>query len=120
VVIEVEIKVAGQEEDMRRLTADATFVNRKNIVDEYYDYADFRLAVSERWLRKRDGKFELKVSLLEEGFGDRVADRYDELETDEEIIRALGLPLDVELTSSLATAAIRPYATIVTDREHTP
>ena len=71
----------------------------------YYDLADFRLAVADTWLRRRDGRWELKTAsqrrhaeAREEGHSPM--QHRQELSDQDEILShvcALGVPRDVPL-----------------------
>ena len=84
-MIEIERKFAVTEEWQRRLTEGAEFVSEKTMTDTYYDTVDFQLTTKDRWLRLRDGKWELKEPLHALGFSKRAADQYRELITEGEI-----------------------------------
>ncbi|KKW32126.1 MAG: Thiamine-triphosphatase, partial [Candidatus Uhrbacteria bacterium GW2011_GWA2_53_10] len=115
-MIEIERKFAVTEEGKRRLTEGAEFVSEKTMTDTYYDTVDFQLTTKDRWLRLRDGKWELKEPLHALGFSKRAADQYRELITEGEIRTALRLPAGQDIEADLAKTGYEPFATIKTVR----
>jgi len=127
-MIEVEKTLPFDEAARARLVSGAEFLHEKKLVDTYYDHNDLRLTTSDRWLRERNGRFELKLP-VEGGFRGP-ADRYEELETDGEIARALDLPdnrhtlsdrtkcgaTERTLREELVRADYLPFGTITTTR----
>lgn len=113
-MIEVEKKFKLNDEEKQRLIQGAEFLNEKAFVDIYYDTADFSLTSKDKWLRSRDDKFELKIS-LRQAVG-RVADQYDELENEGQIKQALNLPINENLTEGLARKGYLPFCRCKTTR----
>jgi thiamine-triphosphatase len=113
-MIEVEKTLPFDDAARTRLTHGAEFLHETTLVDTYYDHADLRLTTSDRWLRERNGQFELKLPVR--GGSRGPADRYEELETDGEIARALGLLEAGTLRKNLAAAGYLPFGTITTTR----
>ena len=89
-MIKVQKKFILNEQDKERLTKNADFLNERVFTDIYYDTEFFSLTSNDKWLRSREGRFELKLP-LHEGV-DRLADQYDELEDEQKIREALNLP----------------------------
>ncbi|MBI2475994.1 MAG: CYTH domain-containing protein [Candidatus Taylorbacteria bacterium] len=116
-MIEVEKNFDLRPGDKERLIRNAEFVGRKSFTDVYYDTPNFSLTRRDYWLRTRNGKFELKVPLNQEGINSRKTDQYKELETDEEIARKLNLNVKAVLPAQLADKVYKPFATITTARE---
>lgn len=88
-MIEVEKKFLLSEKNVIDLQKDAVFLSEKVFTDTYYDTVDYSLTTKDAWLRSRDGKFELKVALLD---GDlRLADQYEEIEDEQKIREYLRL-----------------------------
>jgi len=113
-MIEIEKKFALSDKDQERLIQGAQFLKEKTFTDIYYDTADLALTTNDKWLRSRDGKFELKLSLR---LGtDRLADQYDELEDDDSIKSALGLSGNDGLADLLAANGYTPFVVITTTR----
>jgi len=113
-MIEVEKKFLLNDEDRERLTKEAQFLSEKTFTDAYYDTADFTLTSQDKWLRSRDGRFELKLP-LHHGT-DRLADQYEELEDDSSIKEALGFVGEGSLADDLANKDYQPFGTLVTTR----
>lgn len=116
-MIEVERKFLLHEGDKERLIKDAFFESQKKIHDTYYDRADYSLTTSDRWLRNRNGVFELKISVnTVKVQGQRQADQYQEI-TDEKTIReVLDIPVRNDFIEDLAAAGYAPYGSWVTTR----
>lgn len=116
-MIEVEKKIAlNSEEDVARLTRGAEFVKEVVQTDIYYDTADFTLTTRDRWLRTRNGAFDLKLPLHREKSTERFTDQFDELEDEASIRTVLHLPIKHDLAHDLTAAGYTPFATIVTTR----
>jgi adenylate cyclase class IV len=113
-MIEVEKKFILNEQDEERLTNDAQFLNKRVFTDIYYDTENHYLTSKDRWLRSREGRFELKLPLHEGA--DRLADQYDELENEQEIREALDMPSNRNLADDLAKAGYLPFCTCKTSR----
>ncbi len=88
-MIEVEKKFLLKGDDEKRLIEGADFIGEKVFTDIYYDTKDFSLTGNDNWLRQRDGKFELKLSLNKEAV--RKANFYDEIEDEDRIKEFLGI-----------------------------
>lgn len=113
-MIEVEKKFILNEEDKKRILTDSIFLNERVFTDIYYDTKLFTLTSQDKWLRSRDGKFELKLPL--HSGSDRITDQYDELDDDKKISLALDLPIDVSLIDELVRAGYSPFCTCTTTR----
>lgn len=106
-MIEVEIKFLLTDEEQNRLTAGADFLGEKAFTDIYYDTADFTLITTDRWLRAREGRFELKLP-LQQG-NERLADQYDELDEEPKIRLALKLPDANSFAETLEQNGYSPF-----------
>ena len=113
-MIEVEKKFILSEQDKKRLTKDAEFLSERVFTDIYYDTEIFSLTANDKWLRSREGRFELKLPLHEGA--DRLADQYDELEDEQKIREALDLPINENLADDLTKAGYSPFCTCKTTR----
>lgn len=83
-MIEIEKKFLLSKEAEQRLLAGAEFLGEKMFTDRYYDTDVFDLTISDRWLRARDDRFELKIALPRiSGWS---GSQYDEI-IDEDVIR---------------------------------
>lgn len=116
-MIEVEKNFDLREGDKGRVTEGARLIAAKTFTDVYYDTPEYYLTGRDFWLRTRDGEFQLKVPLNREKIAERVSDQYRELETEEEIVRELGVTLQGSLAETLKTLGYKPFARIVTSRE---
>ena len=114
-MIEVEKRFSLGNGNEEKLVAGAQFVGETNMTDLYYDDAVFSLTKSDMWLRRRNGRFELKVS-MNESREKRIANQYRELEDAGEIALHLKLDPTVPLSDALARAQIVPFAAIGTTR----
>lgn len=115
-MIEVERKFRPTEEQKAALINGAAFVGEKTMTDIYYDTVDFQLTTNDRWLRQRDGAWELKEPLNTLSASKRAADQYRELTTEEEIRSALHLFPKNSLSIDLTNAGYQPFAPIKTTR----
>ncbi|MBI3335122.1 MAG: CYTH domain-containing protein [Candidatus Portnoybacteria bacterium] len=113
-MIEVEKKFILNEQDKERLTKDAKFLNERVFTDIYYDTKIFSLTSNDKWLRSREGVFELKLP-LHNGV-ERLADQYDELGDGQKIRQALNLPPNKNLADDLIKAGYFPFCTCKTTR----
>lgn len=116
-MIEVEKNFDLKEGDKARLIKGAAFLEKKNIVDIYYDTKDYFLTGKDFWLRARNGKFELKVPLNAGSIFNRITDQYQELETNEDIAQELNLSDPGDMEKSFREKGYAPFATIATTRE---
>ncbi|MDD2807479.1 MAG: CYTH domain-containing protein [Patescibacteria group bacterium] len=98
-MIEVEKKFILDENNKNRLTNGAEFLNKKIFTDIYYDTKEFTLTSQDKWLRSREGRFELKLP-LHSGV-ERLVDQYNELENESEIKEALNFDTDKSLADNL-------------------
>ena len=113
-MIEVEKKFIISDQDKERLTRDARFLNERAFTDIYYDNETFSLTSNDKWLRRRDSRFELKLPLHEGA--ERLADQYDELEDEQKIKEALNLTLQESLADDLVKIGYTPFCTCKTTR----
>jgi adenylate cyclase class IV len=108
-MIEVEKKLAASFEIAERIKNDAIFISSKIMNDILYDYEDFSLIKDDVWLRKRNGKFDLKVS-KDKDRQNRFLDIYDEIENEHEICEVLNI-------KSIAEENFIEVANLITKRE---
>jgi adenylate cyclase class IV len=117
-MIEIEKNFDLRHGDKEKIISEAKFLGSREIKDVYYDSSDFVLTCRDYWLRERNGKWELKVPIVDVKTDDYAIDRYTELESDEEIIiRELKLDKNKKIKDSLNALNIFPFSTIVTKRE---
>ena len=112
-MIEVEKKFAASELDIERITKDAEFIGDTVNKDTYYDREGFPLVKNNMFLRKRNGKFELKLYVAEEG---STVDKYLELEYDEAIKTKLNIGADKNISEYLAENEYFPFGSWETKR----
>jgi len=112
-MIEIEKKFEASEEDIGRITEDAKFIKESINKDTYYDREGFPLVKNNIFLRKRNGRFELKLYVAEKG--SRV-DKYLELEDDETIKSKLNIPAQKDIDEYLAENEYVPFGSWETKR----
>lgn len=106
--IEVEKKFQPSEQQKAELIDGATLISKKQFTDDYYDTASYELAKNNKWLRNRDGVWELKVYVDE--------DTADEITDETEILKLINFT-DENSVDSLLESKIKIIAKIVTKRE---
>lgn len=116
-MIEVEKKFTFKAEDIKRLTKDAEFIIEQVFTDIYYDTEDYSLTTKDRWLRSRDGKFQLKMPFNKERISIRSLDQYEEIESEPEIRNILNLLKQKTFSEDLKDKGYLPFATLVTTRK---
>ncbi len=114
-MIEVEKKLNLTAEEEARLLHGATFLGEKTFTDIYYDTADYALTREDKWLRERDGKWELKINRNRSL--ERLGDQYDEIVNIPEILSRLNLDSRFNLDrGELKKIGYLPFATVTTTR----
>jgi len=113
-MIEVEKKFILSEQEKERLIKDAEFLSERVFTDIYYDTEKFLLTSQDKWLRSREGKFELKLPLHKGR--ERLADQYDEIEDEQKIKQVLNLSPNKNLADNLIKAGYSPFCTCKTTR----
>ena len=114
-MIEIEKGFFLNKDSRERLLEGAEFVSKKTFTDIYFDKKDYSLTLKDNWLRSRDGKFELKLTLNPDW--NREVDQYNEIETDKEILEFLKLPMSENIETSLRDAKYLPFCTCTTERD---
>lgn len=114
-MLEIEKKFLLTEEEIERIVEGAEFISEKTFTDSYYDTKNYDLTLRDRWLRKRAGRFELKVP-VHENQGRRLFDQYRELESEEDIREELVIPRFKTFAEDLAILGYEPFATFTTTR----
>ena len=115
-MIEIEKNFDLRDGEKEKLIDGAVFLVGKQFTDVYYDNRDLEPSLKDYWLRTRDSKWELKVPLNPDKEENRKTDQYRELETEREIIEALGFSFE-SLSDELKQKGFEPLATITTKRE---
>lgn len=113
-MIEVEKKFILTYENERQLLDGAEFVSERKFTDVYYDNSDYALTTHDIWLRARDSKWELKVSLRTDPH--RFGDQYEEIDDEELIREKLHIPAGENLENDLALAGYASFCVITTLR----
>ena len=89
-VIEVERKFMFTEESEQKLNAmGGRMIKAQSFHDVYFDTNDFKLALSDFWLRQRDGQWQLKCPPPRRQHGDSTATQYAELDEQVDIVKAV-------------------------------
>ncbi|MBU2509009.1 CYTH domain-containing protein [Patescibacteria group bacterium] len=115
-MIEVEKKFLLDEAAKKRLIEGAEFISKKEIHDEYFDDENYSLTTNDIWLRCRDGRFELKDPLQNQKSDNRFFNRYEELESNDEICARLNIPSSDSMREDLEKAGYKPFSKYVTTR----
>ena len=113
-MIEVERKFRLTPKVEEKIIEEAKFVEVRKIHDIYWDTSSWKLTLECFWLRFRDGRFELKVPMHEDGL--KLGEHFSELEDDSSIAKELGLPTDITLKVALETHGYSPFIEIFTTR----
>lgn len=113
--IEVEKKFILDEEAKINLVKDAEFLGIKVFTDTYYDTDKFGLSLKDTWLRFRENRWELKISL--DKLNTKNFDQYMELESESEIREYLKLGNEVPFMDALVNAFYKPIAKYTTTRK---
>ena len=114
-MIEVEKKFLLTDADIEKLTRNAQFLNERSLTDVYYDNDTFTLTGSDKWLRSRNDKFELKLPLYDGP--ERLADQYDEIEEEEKIKELLEISSEGILKDALNKKGYYPFCSCKTIRK---
>jgi len=115
-MIEIECKYRldkGQEE---KLIQGAEFFKEIKNEDIYLDRASHELTLQGIWLRKRNGRFEMKVALPDMSQKHFGTTQYRELETDDAIADTLQLPGNANLEADLLQAGYVPFMEVCSQR----
>lgn len=113
-MFEIEKNFDVDKEKIEKLIEGAKFLGIKVFTDIYYDNANYDVTKRDIWLRMREGRFEAKVSIGEDpGIGDR----YNEIESDDEIKKLLGIGGEGNLKELLMGSNYFPFASLKTTRK---
>jgi adenylate cyclase class IV len=115
-MFEIERNFSLSKEQSDRLLDGASFEGLEMFSDIYFDTADFELTKTDLWLRRRDGRFELKIPI--EGLPDSgYVDEYQELESDAEIRVELELPGEGAILDLIRERGYHPFCICTTTRQ---
>lgn len=103
-MIEVEKKCLATSEFLDFLKNNSEKLGERVFEDVYLDFEDLRLIKNDIWLRKRNGKYELKVPMSD----NRKSDVYEEIENEAQILEKLDLKNFDDLT---------PLSILITHRQ---
>lgn len=113
-MIEVEKKFLINDDKIAEIIKEAISICQKKLIDTYYDTEDFKFTTKDWWLRNRNGKFELKVSIQ----GSRGSiDQYHEIDDEKEICQHLKIDFEHSLSETLEKNKITPFAKIISQRK---
>lgn len=116
-MIEIEKTFFLTDKEEKRLLEGAEFMGEKVMKDVYYDNNNFDVMTKDRWLRERNGKFELKIpAVKQKSVGKRDLDQYEEITDEEKIRKILGVKNTGSLRENLESGGFSPVATIITTR----
>lgn len=110
--IEKKFKLSGEQE--ARLLAGAEELGEKTFTDFYYDNAQFSLGLQDIWLRERDGQWELKLPLTQNGSNS--VDQYREIEGEMAIREIFALPPLGSFVEDISRFGYEPYCECTTTR----
>lgn len=114
---EVEKNFNLTPEERVRLLEGAESLGEKTITDVYFDTPTFDLTKRDIWLRKRDGRFEVKIPAEPPEHGRRrKTDRYLEVEDEKGIRMKLALSEDDSMEASVERAGYLPFCVCTTRR----
>ena len=118
-MIEVEKRFALDNPEMeKKILEGATFVAQEKHMDAYYDNDAYVLTTADRWLRTRDGQWELKEPLIPMAqraptFGSE----YHEITDTTELRSLLHLAKRGTLAEDIRRAGYHPLCTFTTNRD---
>ena len=112
-LIEVEKKVLLEPHQIKKIAQTATFIKETRIQDTYFDTHDYRYTTENKWLRQRDGAFELKVGIKKQNGS---MDRYEEITDPKQISEHLTSTAGRDLPVTLAQEGIFPFCSFSTWR----
>jgi adenylate cyclase class IV len=112
-MFEVEKKISLTIKQLEELKKKSLFIEKQIIEDIYYDNNDYLLTLSNKWLRKRQNKYELKIGPR---FNQEI-NHFEEIDDEEKIKNILQLNPSLNLNTSLPKANIFPFCSYTTHRE---
>jgi thiamine-triphosphatase len=112
---EVERNFALAEDERARLLEGAEFKGLKTISDVYFDTPAYALTLEDKWLRSRNGQYELKLPVdMTPG---NAMDQYHEITDAWEIRETIGLPAEGTMADVLAKNGYERFCVCTTRRE---
>lgn len=115
--MEVESRFLLTPISQARLLEGAQLIEETKFTVEFLDTSQWALAYSNRWLKRKNGKYELKIPLKNRGVDKtpHLATIFHEENDTRKILEELGLPAE-EFETALTRALIKPFASIETTR----
>lgn len=114
-MIEIEKKFQLTPSQKNSLLKEAIFINESKIIDKYYDNNSYTLTSQCKWLRQRNNKFELKISLPNNNKYD--IEQYEEINNPDKIKSKLNLNPSISLQESLLANNLVAFVTLTTIRK---
>jgi len=114
-MIEVEKKFQITHQTIELLKSKSIFLNEITFSDTYFDNKDFVLTSNDKWLRKRNSKYELKTP-IHKGL-DRLTDQYEEIIEESEIKNYLNFLDNAPLYLILEKNGYLPFCSFTTTRQ---
>ncbi|MEK7664385.1 MAG: CYTH domain-containing protein [Patescibacteria group bacterium] len=111
-MFEIEKNFILTKEQEDNLIKDSEFIGQKVFTDIYYDKENYDLTKKDIWFRARDGKFELKLPLVNNEAGDR----YEEVDDEDHIKEVLNIKGE-SLKESLGKYGYIPFCVCKTTRK---
>ncbi|MBA3238232.1 MAG: CYTH domain-containing protein [Parachlamydiaceae bacterium] len=112
--IEVEKKVALDQNQIKKIAQKAQLVQEILIHDSYFDTIEYHYTSQNIWLRRREGIFELKVKVKKR---EDLVDIYEEITNEKSLLEQLGLDMLGDLPTTLCQNKIFPFCNFVTQRK---
>jgi len=113
-MIEIEKKFIPEEGDIERITKDAKFIGETINDDTYYD-KNFSLTKKDIYVRKRNGKFEMKAGVRRRGL-EGIISTYEEIHDEDAIRKQLEIPKKGGLDEDLEESGYKPMGSWKTTR----
>lgn len=116
--MEVEARFLLTPNTQTRLLEGAELIEETKFTVEFLDTPEWTLAYSNHWLKKKNGKYELKIPLKNRNFDKtpHLATIFHEEKNIRKILVALHLPEEEDFEAALTRAMIKPFAGIETKR----
>lgn len=116
-MIEVEKKFSPTVKQLKKLLLGAIFLEEITFSDTYFDTNEYLLILSDKWLRMRDGKLELKLPLGPIEHTGKSLDLYNEVINETQIRKILNLSKSEEISKALKNRGYRAVCKFKTIRK---
>jgi adenylate cyclase class IV len=107
---EIEKKFILTNAQKEKLIKNAEFLGEVVFTDIYYDTKEYALTKNDIWLRSRDGQFELKLPLHQNG--KNLPNQYNEIEGEEKIREIFGIVPRKSFLEDIADFGYAPFCKI--------